>query len=1178
MRILQIVHFFPPEQSAGTERYTEALSRALKDRGHNCSVLAGSNQAALGPGLLIGEQDGLTVIRLAGLRKRTGLRADIFHSDAEHLVRRCFDLWRPDLVHLHHWLQLTGNLVAICAELGIPTVITLHDQWIACSRIHRVQPDNTFCSTRETPCASCVDRDPWQASEEVTRELGLRHQLIEHELRLADSILVPSLAQLQFLQQITDFPLERLQIVPLGSPLGGSPRMPGVSQRSLDAPLRVGYWGYLTPLKGPHLLLEAARLLPEQLSARVEWHLLGMSNDSAYLERLTRLAEGLPVTFHGPYQQRDVEVLGLDVAVFPSLCYETHSFVLDEAFRMGIPVMVSDRGAPADRIGHAGIAFATGDPNDLARQITTLLQKPDRLEELRHAVPNEGAVSMEAHAADIEKIYRDTVASHSRRKVPPRLYPSLLRHREEQLRDREQHLADRARQVDELACQVGRLTEDLADQQAKLRGEIDERRALQAEVAERDRLLAEQGDLLLSLRAELHARTQDAAALREQVAERDRLLSIARGSVLGSLDAALKCFFENANDALRHPPGAAQRSVGWRFLQWFACVRGHIIAPPGTRRGMLHGLITQLGGADAEGGVARMVKKTRKRLDLGATLDPYQRWLTQHAPTPEMVRRLPEEARTLGYQPTISIVMPVYNTDETWLRQAIESVRSQIYPNWELCICDDGSTHAHVREVLDFFHRQDGRIKIHFSAQNEGTSAASNHALDLATGEFVGFLDHDDELSAEALLEVARFLNAHPETDMVYTDEDKISPQGQRFQPFFKPDWSPDMLLSFMYTGHFSVYRRDLFLKVGGFDPAYDGSQDYDLALRMTEKARVVGHVPKVLYHWRVVPGSIAEDANNKPYAYEAGKRALMAALGRRESSGVVEDTFGKRNGLGFYRVRRTYENPPPVSIIIPTRDKVNFLARCIASIEKYTNYNNYEIVVVNNDSVEFESLQYLRQTPHRIIAYRGDFHFAKMMNVAAGNVSGDILLFLNNDTEVLSHEWLSAMVEHALRPEVGAVGAKLLYPNNTIQHAGVLIGHCEFAGHSHRHMSGFHHGYWGSADIIRNYSAVTAACMMIRRQVFLDAGGFDEAFQFAYQDVDLCLRLRERGFLIVYTPYAQLLHHESATRGRTMAFGDHDISLARNRWQRYLVQGDPYYNPNLTKRREDFSIALEGE
>ncbi len=368
MRIIQVVHLFPPEQAAGTERYTEALTRALIARGHSCFVLAGSHQAAVRPGLFIAEQDNLAVARLVGLRTRVGLRADMYDSTVDRLVRKCLDLWRPDVVHLQHWFHLTGNLVAICAELGIPTVVSLHDQWIACSRIHRVQPDGTFCSTAETPCASCVDRDPWQTGEEIGRELSLRQQLIGLELRSAASILVPSAAQKRFLRQITDFPLARVRVVPLGSPTEIQQDHTGSIDRSSDGPLKVGYWGYLAPLKGPHLLLKAARLIAEEAPDRVEWHLLGPPTDAAYYEELQALAEGLPVIFHGAYRQQDLSSLGLDVAVFPSLAYETYSFVLDEAFQIGIPAIVPDRGAPAQRIGKAGLTFTSGDPEDVARR------------------------------------------------------------------------------------------------------------------------------------------------------------------------------------------------------------------------------------------------------------------------------------------------------------------------------------------------------------------------------------------------------------------------------------------------------------------------------------------------------------------------------------------------------------------------------------------------------------------------------------------------------------------------------------------------------------------------------------------------------------------------------------------------------------------------------------------
>lgn len=1134
MQILQVVQGFPPEFIGGTECYCQALASALQKRGHRCSILSGSNQRAREPALVTTDEEGIRVTRYVSQlppewREK---RIDPYNPEAELLVRQHLATVRPDVIHVHHWLRLTNNIVSLAAELGIPAIVTLHDLWTSCARLHRQHKLGHFCQEPPSPslCYSCVERFPWQGDAEVRQAIDLRQEQIAEELRLARCLLVPSEAHRQFVSKLLGISPDRLRVVPHGSivrlfPHTGADQHPRFPHR----PLRLAYWGYLVDFKGVHLLLEAIRQLKDP--SGVEVYLVGPAPDARYFEYLQGLAEGLNVTFTGEYRPADLPCLDADIAVFPSLAYESYGFVLDEAFQLGLPVIVSDRGALVARAGRAGVSFSAGDAGALARRIHEILDTPSLLEDMRKTLPSSPSPSMMEHAQGLEAVYQEAI------RITP--HPSKALDSEPSLQQPSSVALTAPRRLAYFQTllaardqEIFNLKRDLQQQQREYLGQKE------AVIAQQERELRQKEEEIFRLDKRLQEELVKTRTLEEWVHK-------------------------------------VTNSLGWRFLQGLYYVRGHIIAPPGTRRGKFYDLLKRIGVAYAEGGLASVVKKARKWTVHASTLDPYQLWLTQHALTPERIRQLREEVQALAYQPKISIVMPAYNTEETWLRKAIESVRNQIYPYWELCICDDGSTMPHIREVIDFFRQQDSRIQVQFNTTNEGISAASNHALALATGEFIGFLDHDDELSIDAVLEVARFLNAHPETDMVYTDEDKITAQGQRLQPFFKPDWSPDMLLSFMYTCHLTVYRRELLLKVGGFDAAYDGSQDYDLALRMTEKAGLIGHIPKVLYHWRVVPGSIAEEATNKFYAYEAGKRAIAAALRRREISGVVEDTFGKRAGLGFYRVKRMHENPPCVSIIIPTRDNVNLLARCIASMEKYTSYKNYEIVIVDNDSVEPDSLQYLRQSCHQVIPYKGAFHFSKMMNFAVERVSGEILLFLNNDTEVLNYEWLSAMVEHALRPEVGAVGAKLLYSNNTIQHAGVVIGLCEFAGHSHRHISGFHHGYWGSADIIRNYSAVTAACMMIRRQVFLEAGGFDEAFQYAYQDVDLCLRLRGKGLLIVYTPYAQLVHHESATRGARMAFGDHDIALARRRWQKYLVQGDPYYNPNLTRRREDFSLAI---
>src|SRR2546427_1244508 len=523
---------------------------------------------------------------------------------------------------------------------------------------------------------------------------------------------------------------------------------------------------------------------------------------------------------------------------------------------------------------------------------------------------------------------------------------------------------------------------------------------------------------------------------------------------------------------------------------------------------------------------------------------------------------------TFAYQPTVSIVMPVYNGSKEYLTKALDSVQNQYYPFWELCICDDASSAPHVRKVLEDYAGNDKRIKVVFSEKNGGIAVASNRALELATGEFIGLLDYDDELTPDALYEVAKTLQ-EVDADLIYSDEDKLDANGARCNPFFKPAWSPDLLLSCNYICHFGVYRKSLVDQIGGFREGFDGSQDYDLVLRFTEKSEKIVHIPKILYHWRKASGSVSASTLSKPYAYEAGKKGLQESLCRRNMAGEVST----EKFLGYYRVKRKLVSPGKVSIIITTRDRLELLRRCIDSIERETEYRNYEIVIVNNDSKESATLEYFERTPHRVIHdAAATFNFSRLNNRAAKEVNGEYLVFLNNDIEVISDEWLSAMIEHAQRPRVGAVGAKLLYPDNRIQHAGVVLGIDGPAGHSHKFMNGYYDsGYFGFPHIIRNYSAVTGACLMIRRTLFEEIGGLDEEnLAVAYNDIDLCLRLRRAGYLIVYTPYALLYHKESASRG--YRWNPAEVSYVMTKWQNEILN-DPYYSPNLTSEAEDFSI-----
>jgi glycosyltransferase involved in cell wall biosynthesis len=522
-----------------------------------------------------------------------------------------------------------------------------------------------------------------------------------------------------------------------------------------------------------------------------------------------------------------------------------------------------------------------------------------------------------------------------------------------------------------------------------------------------------------------------------------------------------------------------------------------------------------------------------------------------------------------AYQPTISIILPVYNPRLDHLRDAIESVLNQYYPGWQLCICDDGSTVPQVRETLDDYARRDARLKLVFAASNGGIAAASNRALSLASGDFVALLDHDDRLTPDAFFEVVATLQ-QADADLLYSDEDRLDAQGHRTTPRFKPAWSPDLLLSCMYLSHLSVYRKTILDRIGGFRHGFDGSQDYDLALRFTEQTSKIIHIPKILYHWRDLADSASARPASQAAVTDAGRRALSDALARRQIDGTVIS----QSRYGFYSVRRRIKPGGRVSIIIPTRDGGRRLRRCIAGIEAQQSYLNYEIIIVDNGSRHAATLDYLRRAPHRVIRHDAPFNFSQLNNIAACQTAGEYLLFLNDDTEAANDDWLAALVEHAQRAEVGAVGGKLLYADGRIQHAGIVLGLKGAAGHALRGEDGFSGaGYLNYANLTRNYNAVTAACLMMRRDCFDEIGGFDEVnFPVGFSDVDLCLRLRQRGYLIVFTPQALLYHHESATR--SLARQPQADARLRARWHDELIC-DAYYNPNLSADREDFAVDL---
>ncbi|MBA2411153.1 MAG: glycosyltransferase family 2 protein [Gammaproteobacteria bacterium] len=539
----------------------------------------------------------------------------------------------------------------------------------------------------------------------------------------------------------------------------------------------------------------------------------------------------------------------------------------------------------------------------------------------------------------------------------------------------------------------------------------------------------------------------------------------------------------------------------------------------------------------------------------------------------------------LGRKPLISVIMPVFNPPERFLRGAIQSVLDQLYDRWELCIADDRSTQPYVAEMLREYEGRDARIKAVFRDQNGNISACSNSAIALATGDYVALLDHDDALAEHALYMIAVAINEHPSANIIYSDEDKIDEHDQRNTPYFKTDWNPDLFYGQNIINHLGVYRASVVREISGFRLGFEGSQDYDLALRIIERTapRDIVHIPNILYHWRITSSAVSFSQRHLAWAGAAARGAIREHFARL---GIDAEVDSAPDSPHYQRVRRPVPQPAPlVSLIIPTRDKVDLLQQCIDSILFKTAYSPLEVIIVDNGSVEPETHAYLTSVSAdsrvQIIKYDQVFNYSAINNFAIRQARGDVIGLINNDIVVINEDWLTEMVSHAVRPEVGAVGAMLYYPDDTVQHAGVVMGIGGVAGHSHKHVPRGHHGYFDRLTLVQNVSAVTGACLLMRREIMDRCRGLDEEnLKIAFNDVDLCLRIRALGYRIVWTPHAELYHLESASRGTDMApekferFA-REVRWMKNRWGDVLLE-DPYYSPNLTLDREDFSLARE--
>ena len=556
---------------------------------------------------------------------------------------------------------------------------------------------------------------------------------------------------------------------------------------------------------------------------------------------------------------------------------------------------------------------------------------------------------------------------------------------------------------------------------------------------------------------------------------------------------------------------------------------------------------------------------------------PYGPWYAAYVPDEEALEK--QRKHKFNYAPLISIAVPAYQTPVEFLKQMIESLISQTYTGWELCIANASPDNEEMQRVLADYSAKDVRVRFCSLKENLGIAENTNRAFAMAKGEFMGLLDHDDLLAPNALYEIVNTLQDHPQADALYTDEDKVTTDlDEHFQPHLKPDFNLDLLRSNNYICHFFVVRKSIVEKAGGFRKEFDGAQDYDFIFRCTENAREVLHVPEILYHWRTHKASTADNPASKMYAFEAGKRAIEAHLERTGTKGTVSHT----QDLGFYRVKYPVQGEPLVSVIIPNKDEKETLQTCLESLKKNTSYQNFEIIIIENNSTTGEIFKYYKELSRdqqiHLLRWGKEFNYSAINNFGVAHARGEYLLFLNNDVKSIEPDWMEEMLGVCQRPEVGGVGAKLIYPDNTIQHAGCVIGMGGIAGHMFVDMPADRTGYFHKASLLQDMSAVTAACLMMKKEVFEQAGGFTEELAVAFNDVDLCLKVRKNNHLIVYDPYAKLYHMESKTRGaedskeKVRRFQT-EIEYMRCHWMDILKNGDPYYNKNLSLTKWNYSL-----
>lgn len=557
----------------------------------------------------------------------------------------------------------------------------------------------------------------------------------------------------------------------------------------------------------------------------------------------------------------------------------------------------------------------------------------------------------------------------------------------------------------------------------------------------------------------------------------------------------------------------------------------------------------------------------QEKIDLEENEAYNKYWIPNNEPNEEELEK--QRKTEFKNMPKISIVVPMYNTPEKYFEELLESLKNQTYRNWELCLADGSPEKAeYISKLIEPLGE---KIKYKFLNENKGISGNSNEALKLVTGDYIALLDHDDIIPIFALYEIVKTINENPEVDFLYTDEDKIlEEKDKRISPHFKQDFAIDTLRSYNYICHFSIFKKELMDKLKGFNSEFDGSQDYDLILRATENAKCIVHIPKILYHWRINNNSVASGASAKPYAYVAAKKAILSSIERHDIKGAtVEDS----KIIGLYKVNYPVNGEPKISIIIPNNNHKRDLKRCIKSIKKST-YKNYEIIIVENNSTQKNIFKFYKklEKDSKIkieICNLESFNYSKLNNFGVNKSAGEYLVFLNNDTKIISKNWLETIISNCQRKEIGAIGAKLIYRNKKIQHAGVVLNLTGTAGHVNWNEKSRKPGYFGRIMIQQNCSSVTGALLGISRKTFEQVKGFDETFPIAYNDVDLCLKILNSGKLITYNPYIEAYHFESKTRGyedtkEKQERLKKEENKLKSKWPQYFEKTDKYYNPNL--------------